>query len=59
LAVLGVTVVTGEIVLQIHLKVAMLCTVLAQESVRNVTLLGAVSDDLLFRGSYVRENLSV
>ena len=50
MAVLGVTFVTGsEIILQIHLEIAMLIPALVQESVRNVTLLGVVSDDLLFR----------
>jgi hypothetical protein len=49
---LGVTVVSGsEIVLKIHLQVAMLRAALAKESVGDVALLGVVPDDLLLCSS--------
>jgi hypothetical protein len=52
LAVIGIMIVTGgEIVLEIHLEVSMLCSALSQERVGNITLFGVVSHDLLFRRS--------
>jgi hypothetical protein len=52
LTVLGVVIVTdGEIILEINLKVSVLCATLSQEGMRNVALLSVLTDGLLFRGT--------
>jgi hypothetical protein len=52
LAVLGKKIVSGgEVILQIHLEVAMLRSFLTKEGIGYVSLLGVVSHKLLFHGS--------
>jgi hypothetical protein len=52
LMVLGVPIVAGgEIILEINLKVAVLCAALSREGVRDVSLPGVLADGLLFRGT--------
>ena len=60
LTVLGVAIVAcGEIILEIHLQIPVLGTTLSQEGIRDVTLLGVLTDGLLFRGTQSLESLSV
>jgi hypothetical protein len=52
LMVLGLAIVaSGEIILEINLKVSVLCAALSQEGVQDVALLGVLTDGLLFRGA--------
>jgi hypothetical protein len=49
----------GELILKIHLEIAMLYYALSQESIRDVPFLGIVSQKLLFRHSQALKRLGV
>jgi hypothetical protein len=52
LVVLGIIIVSGgEVILQIHLEVAVLRSTLTKEGIGDVSLLGIVSHKLLLRSS--------